>query len=116
MAFGVFPQKTEAEKFVRAHCMFVSTYFANPQKALFCSVSAEPFSRALISGEGLTEDDAWNDAEKKVAKHLAYLETLASTISEVNNSSLPSKEFLGGMLMKKYRKLSRGIRLLATIF
>ena len=103
--------KSENEEFVRAHCMFVNSYFLGDVKSIYCSKSDKPFSNLIASGNGVTEDEAWTDCADKVRQRLAKLETLQNLIGEVDNSAIPSKETLRWMLAKKFEKLGRGMAL-----
>src|ERR1700691_5747768 len=96
------------EKFVRAHCLFVTHYSAD-RWSVYCSKDGTRFGDTFAHGCGETREAAFTEARIKVTRHLAWLETLNMLISEVDNSELPSKNVLGIMLRKKYQKLGRGI-------
>jgi hypothetical protein len=109
MAF--FVKQTEAEKFVRAHCLFITTYFLNTMKSIYCSRSLKASSGVFASGNDETVEGAWEETEESVRRHLAKLETLGGLIEEVHFSTLPSKLLLDAMLRKKFDKARRGAKL-----
>ncbi len=108
MAF--FKPQSDAEKFVRSHCLFVSTYFSGTDKSVFCNNSEKSFSDVIASGTSETEEAAWEITKESVKQRLAKLEMFSALLAEVYNSSLPSKELLGIMLQKKCKKLGKGIK------
>jgi hypothetical protein len=102
--------RTEAEKFVRAHCLFINTYFATSQKSVYCSDSIDMENDLIACGRGDTKEKAWEQAEDAVRQRLARLETLNGFIGEVDNSSIPSKEMIGAMLREEFEKLGKGVK------
>ena len=104
-------KRTDAEKFVRAHCLFINTYSMDQGKSVYCSDSLEMDNELIASGRADTEDKAWELAEEAVRQRLARLETLGGFISEVDNSSLPSKDMIGAMLRQEFEKLGKGVRM-----
>lgn len=108
---GLFTPQSEAERFVRAHVLFIHTYFTVDDHPVYCSTTDKPNSATFASGYGTTKEEAWIDVMGKVKEHLAYLGTLEGCISEIDNSSIPSKGFIGAVLRRKYKKAGRGIRL-----
>jgi len=101
---------SDSEKFVRAHCLFVCVYGNAGLPSVYCHQSTRN-SDIAVSGSGETIDIAWDDVANKTRQRLAYLATVAESISEVDNSSLPNKNFIAAILRDLYEESGRGIRL-----
>lgn len=108
---GLFSQQSEEEKFVRSHCLYVTTFFVGTTPSIYCKSGVGIDDGFVAYGRAETREEAWAQTKEKVEKRLAYLETLGECISEIDNSSIQHKDFVGHMLRKKFAKLGRGMKM-----
>ncbi len=77
---SLFRSQSEDEKFVRANCLFLTTY-SQPVYRVFARTGSEPEGEAFLEGEGRDSDEAFANLKKELVQRLAYLEKVTSDVS-----------------------------------